>query len=339
MNCSDLAEHYELYALGVLEEPERSELREHLARNCEVCTPNVRRAATQMPAFSSLAPDVELPKDLRGRVLASVGIVPQFRWNWMQTWATVAGCLLIGLFWFEHLRAERVREVTFQKAMQETKQANAEAAQLKGVLALLNAPETIVRVTSEGAAKPQGKVFLNPREGVLLLASNLPPAPDGKIYEMWIIPAGGKPVPAGLFQTEADGTAVYMQAAPVDVAATGAVAVTPEPTGGSPQPTSRSRSWSRRPRAGAVVGFEDQVAQTLFGSFQLVVQLAHAFAVGCPPESRSWRRRERRRRRCSESPLPLSRTSPASVRLRGRPPRWDTQRTPFREAIGFLDSA
>ena len=240
MNCVDLAEHYELYALGVLEEPERSELREHLARNCEVCTPNVRRAATQVSVFSGLAPDVELPKDLRGRVLASVGIVPHFRWNWMQTWATVAGCVLLGLYWFEHLRSERVRTVAFQKAMQEAKQANAEAAQLKDVLRLLNAPETIVRVTSEGAvAKPEGKVFLNAKQGVLLLASNLPPAPDGKTYEMWIIPAGGKPVPAGLFQTESNGTAVYMQAEALDLAATGAVAVTLEPTGGSPQPTSQ----------------------------------------------------------------------------------------------------
>ncbi len=240
MTCSDLADHYEMYALGILEEPERSELREHLARNCDVCTPNVRRAATQVSAFSVLAPDVELPKDLRGRVLASVGIVPHFGWSWMQTWATVAGCVLIGVFWFEHLRSERVRAVAFQKAMQEAKQANAESAQLKDMLRLLNDPETIVRVTSEGVvAKPEGKVFLNAKQGVLLMTSNLPPAPDGKTYEMWIIPAGGKPVPAGLFQTEPSGTAVYLQAAAVDLAATGAVAVTLEPTGGSPQPTSQ----------------------------------------------------------------------------------------------------
>ena len=97
--------------------------------------------------------------------------------------------------------------------MQEAKQANAESAQLKDMLRLLNAPDTIVRVTSEGVvAKPQGKVFLNAKEGVLLMASNLPPAPEGKTYEMWIIPAGGKPVPAGLFQTDPGGTAVYLQA-------------------------------------------------------------------------------------------------------------------------------
>jgi anti-sigma-K factor RskA len=56
---------------------------------------------------------------------------------------------------------------------------------------------------------------------------------------MWVIPAGGKPVPAGLFQTESNGTAVHLQKGPVDVAATGAIAVTLEAEGGAPQPTSQ----------------------------------------------------------------------------------------------------
>jgi anti-sigma-K factor RskA len=240
MNCSDLAEDYELYALGVLEEPERGELRAHLARNCDVCTAEVRRAAVRVSAFSSLAPEVAPPKDLRKRVLASVGIHPQFRWNWMQTWATLAACVVLGMFWIAHLRRERVRDIAFNEAMQQVRQAEAENAKAKEVLALLNAPETIVRVSSEGAVKPpQGKVFLNPNRGVLLLASNLPPASAGKIYEMWVIPAAGNPVPAGLFQTESNGTGVHLQKGPVDIASTGAIAVTLENEGGAPQPTSQ----------------------------------------------------------------------------------------------------
>jgi len=233
MNCSELAEDYELYALGVLEEPEWLELRAHLARNCEVCTAEVRRAAVRVSGFSSLAPEVAPPKDLRKRVLASVGVHPQFRWNWMQTWATLAACVALGIFWIDHTRRERVAEIAFRGA-------DSENARLKDVLALLNAPETVVRVSSEGAAKPpQGKVFVNPNRGVLLLASNLPPAPAGKIYEMWVIPAGGNPVPAGLFQTESNGTAVHLRTGPVNVGSTAAVAVTLESAGGSAQPTSQ----------------------------------------------------------------------------------------------------
>ena len=47
------------------------------------------------------------------------------------------------------------------------------------------------------------------------------------------------PVPAGLFQSDADGTALYLRKEAVDVAAVKAVAVTLEPEGGVPQPTSQ----------------------------------------------------------------------------------------------------
>ena len=240
MNCNELAEDYELYALGVLDEPNGGELRAHLARNCEVCTAEVRRAAARVSAFSGLAPYVDPPKDLRKRVLASVGIHPQFRWNWMQTWATMAAGVALGMFWVAHTRQERIQEIAFRDAIQQIKQSDSENARLKDVLALLNAPETLVRVSSEGAQKPPlGKVFVNPNRGVLLLASNLPPAPAGKLYEMWMIPAGGSPVPAGLFQTEANGTGVHLQKGPVNIGSTAAVAVTLEAEGGAAQPTSQ----------------------------------------------------------------------------------------------------
>jgi anti-sigma-K factor RskA len=232
MNCEELSDEYELYALGVLEDPERAELRAHLARNCATCSPAVQRAAVSVVDFSSLAPVVEPPRRLRARVLAGVGVEPFFRRSWMLRAALVA-CAIVSLQWLINMRPLR-------EATQQLQQAESEAGRLKEVLALLNAPETIVRVSSEGAAQPpQGKVFLNPNQGVLLLASNLPPAPAGKIYEMWVIPAAGNPVPAGLFQTESNGTAVYLRKGPVDVASTGAVAVTLEAAGGAPQPTTQ----------------------------------------------------------------------------------------------------
>ena len=37
MNCQELRDMYELYALGVLEGGERAEIEEHLGRGCETC--------------------------------------------------------------------------------------------------------------------------------------------------------------------------------------------------------------------------------------------------------------------------------------------------------------
>ena len=72
---------------------------------------------------------------------------------------------------------------------------------------------------------------------MLLIASNLPPAPAGKIYEMWLLPKGGKPQPAGLFQSENDGTAMHVQPGAVDVQTLAAVAVTLEVEAGTTEPT------------------------------------------------------------------------------------------------------
>jgi anti-sigma-K factor RskA len=74
---------------------------------------------------------------------------------------------------------------------------------------------------------------------VLLLANNLPAAPAGKAYELWVIAKDGKPKPSGVFKADSSGSAMYVSKGPVDVSKTAAVAVTLEPESGSDAPTSK----------------------------------------------------------------------------------------------------
>ena len=69
----------------------------------------------------------------------------------------------------------------------------------------------------------------------VLVAENLPPTPEGEVYETWLM-HGGVPEPAGLFEPGDGGDA----AAPIEgsIEEAEAVAVTVEPSGGSPAPTS-----------------------------------------------------------------------------------------------------
>lgn len=69
----------------------------------------------------------------------------------------------------------------------------------------------------------------------VFLAQGLEAAPEGKVYELWVI-RDGEPAPAGLFRPDREGATVQILAG--DVASAEAVAVTIEPEGGSPQPTS-----------------------------------------------------------------------------------------------------
>jgi len=70
----------------------------------------------------------------------------------------------------------------------------------------------------------------------LRAAKGLPPAPEGKAYEIWAIAGAGAPVPAGVFTVDAKGVG-SLRVAPLQ--AGGAIdtfAVTLEPAGGVAAP-------------------------------------------------------------------------------------------------------
>jgi len=236
MNCDQLRDYYELYALGIAEDPEAVEIRAHLERNCPTCVPGVRGARELTALIGAAAPAAEPPARLRKRVLEAAGGRPARRLNWSPVWAAVAAGAVIAAIVF-NTRVHRASAELAQAAAELTRVQSESAAQtrelarLNEAFAILNQPDA--KQVVFGGAAPQ------PPRGVLLLASNLPPAPTGKTYEMWVIPKGGKPVPAGLFQSAADGTALHVLPGPVDVAGTAAVAVTLEPAAGVPQPTSQ----------------------------------------------------------------------------------------------------
>lgn len=241
MNCSELRDHYELFVLGLADEPERSEIREHLNRGCEICMPEVRKAieltaligaAAEGGPLGSPAPS---PK-LRRRILASAGYEQRgYGWTILAAAAALLACF--GAVYFSGRENQYALEASALR--EQIRRQTLDLTRLTEAFAILAGPDTTVTGFGAGQqAPPKGKVFVSPARGVLLIASNLPPAPSGKVYEMWVIPKGGKPVPAGLFQSQADGTAMHLERGPATVSSGGAIAVTLENEGGSPQPTS-----------------------------------------------------------------------------------------------------
>ena len=69
------------------------------------------------------------------------------------------------------------------------RQQNIELTRLTEIMTIMNGAN--MRQVNFGAG-PKGKVFVNPSSGVVLMATNLPPAPAGKAYEMWVIPKSGE---------------------------------------------------------------------------------------------------------------------------------------------------
>ena len=236
MNCEELHDQYELYALDALNAEERAELDAHLRHGGDPCIDGVRRARDLMMSLALITPESHPPARLRKKVVGLVGEQKR-TWSWTPVWIAAATCLAVVAVWLGMARREQARALADLRL--EAQRKTVELARLNEAFAIMNDPAARQLVFGESAPKPRGRVFVNPKQGVLLLASNLTPAPSGKIYEMWIIPKAGSPAPAGLFQSENDGTAMYLRKGAVDVATTGAIAVTLEPETGSPAPTTQ----------------------------------------------------------------------------------------------------
>src|SRR5580700_8805351 len=209
MRCEELREMYELYTLGILEDEEREEIEAHLSRGCEACRQSLRDALATNAAVLASAPAIKPPARLKRRVMASVG-VRHTGWGWAA--ALAAACMLVLALWMSV--QERRRSAELADARKTILQIDADRDRMMQALSFLNQPET--QQVGFGKNKPaHGNIFVNPRSGVLLIATNLPPLTPGRIFEMWVIPKGGAPQPAGLFQSTDSGTAYNMLAGPL----------------------------------------------------------------------------------------------------------------------------
>lgn len=95
----------------------------------------------------------------------------------------------------------------------------------------------MIRLAGQTPAPASSAIVLwNTQENRWLIHANLPPAPQGKVYQLWFVTATAK-ISAGLLQTDPSGRVLTAIDVPQDLNQLAAAAVTLEPEGGSPQPT------------------------------------------------------------------------------------------------------
>lgn len=238
MKCEELKDLYELYALGLLELGERAEIDAHIARGCPDCRLGVRKAVVLNSMISTLVPEAKPEKRLKKRILHTAGSKKKgFNW-WPVVGVATAGLLVAATgLW---MRDKEGRQQLAEAKLVIERQSG-EIQHTRQMLNFLNAPETRLVGFDQGMPKPRGNVFVNPRAGLLMIASNLPELETGKTYQMWVIPKGegAKPKPSGLFKRDTTGGAVHFVTGPVDLAQTFAFAVSVEPETGSQQPTTQ----------------------------------------------------------------------------------------------------
>jgi anti-sigma-K factor RskA len=244
------------YALGALDEDERTAFEKHLA-GCAECQAEVREYRETAAALASGVPAVEPPPGLRARVLDQTRSIrplvaartpaataskraPPSRW-------LAAAAVVLALGGLSAWQMERGRRLEVEASIATLEDSLsirvAEIAALDSALAgrdsllatvLAEDVRTVTLVSS--GTPPAARIYWNPARGrIVLTAHDLPPAPAGRTYQLWGI-ADGQPVSLGVFDTDTAGRAtVEFNVDPALRFQVGAV--TDEPAGGSPQPT------------------------------------------------------------------------------------------------------
>lgn len=226
------------YALGALTPEETRSFEAALATS-----PELQREVAELRELNALlaqrdrqAPPPGLKQRLRERIGAekraafpAAGARPRSRVPQLLLGLGLAASLLlaIGLYL-------RLRSVQQTLSGSEQRLAEREAT----LNALLEPTVQLTTLTATGEAPPIVQVFWNRAANTLILHTfRLKPVPNGRIYQLWLLPKQGKPIPSTLFNTEATGhQLVQGVTVPADQQIAG-FALTVEPAGGSPQPT------------------------------------------------------------------------------------------------------
>jgi len=222
------------YVLGSLDAAERREFELHLAE-CAECAADVASLRPAIDALAATVPQVSPRAEVRARILRSVGAAgdraqsrrnaPQMRaGGWLALAAAIVIAVGAGLY---ALRVQR-----------QMADLQARFDQQRATSAVLSAPD-LARIDLQGqpvAPDARARALWSRTRGLVFTAANLPPAPAGKAYQVWVVTAQ-MPVSAGLLATDPSGGGTQYYYTPPDIAAPVAVAVTLEPAGGVAAPT------------------------------------------------------------------------------------------------------
>ena len=231
------------YALGALDAEERIAFETHLAE-CAICRAEVESYHAAAGLIGYGAPVMQPPPQLKAKVLAQARSVRpihgRVRSRLAGPWLATAAALVVtfsALVLYGRERGRRtLAESDRDDVTTQLSATRAKVAQQDSLLAAVLSPDAQSATLVAQGRPPSVRLYLNRRRNVVVIAAaDLPPAAPGRTYQLWGI-ADGKPVSMGTFNTGQDGRATVSLPVASD-ARFQLSAITDEPAGGSPQPT------------------------------------------------------------------------------------------------------
>ena len=244
-----------LHAMQALSPEESAEVRSHLAE-CADCRAELANITGDLSLVALSVEQHAAPVGARERFIQRIEASPKAvqatnstvipfaiartprRLSVWLPWAAAAALLLVALG-LEMKNRDLQLEIEHQSALVAAQTAaNARAQEVLDVLTAPSAQRVLLTSAKTRPAPSARAVYLPSRGALILQASNLDPIPQGKTYELWVIPANGSaPIPAGRFWPDAAGSAsLVLPKIPEGVLAK-AFGVTIEKNEGSATPT------------------------------------------------------------------------------------------------------
>ena len=205
------------YLLDALDEASRADVARHL-EDCGECRAFFAGEARVLDALGRGVPQVAPPDALRARVLAgarpaTTTRAPRSFYPWLAAAAAVL-LLVAGGVQFARRNAEHDRSMAIVAAAD------------------------LVRfdLVGDAAGPARARALWSHRHGMVFTAEGLAPLPEGRTYQLWVI-SRGTPISAGVFEAGAGGQTRIVMETPLSLTQVDAVAVTVEPDGGLPAPS------------------------------------------------------------------------------------------------------
>jgi len=240
MTHEELRELASAYVLDALDRDDLDRFEAHLA-GCVECQAEVRSFQPVADALARTADSKQPSAAVRARVLdaprrsSTARPVPV---PWFLAAAALLALAVLTPYTVQLRNRTRALMVAVRDLTARLADTDRQLVAVRGEVSLLTAPD-VKRVDLRGqSVAPQAgaRAFWSRSRGVYFVASNLPPLPAWKEYQLWFVTTPG-PVSVSVFRPDQRGDAALIGTVRAGMGEPNAMAVTLEPAGGLPAPT------------------------------------------------------------------------------------------------------
>lgn len=260
-NCDQFRDMIEAYALGALDPEDRAAFEAHLATGCANCSKAVDEARWLVSQLAYSAPEAAPSDMLKGRLMQTVRAetqaspaAPRERFIPVWMWAAVAALLIFSVYstWKTGQLESQIREANERAAAlrvekQKTEEQLADAKrEAMAAMIMMDPASHKLDLWGKGAHPETLEAKWHSKLGVCVSGDKVPMPGANRVLQVWFIPKkeGAKPMPSMMVRPDASGKLMMLISdPPVPMDDTKAIAITEEPAGGSPWPTS-APIWS-----------------------------------------------------------------------------------------------